>query len=94
MSFLPKYVHFNGLKLSGALEEFSNTSQFLGSIFSKISKTTAHTKIIVCVLFYVNMFDQTQYSLISSFLNIILSGLVSTSGFNVKLYRSFEWHMP
>ena len=26
-----KYVHFNGLKLSGALEKFSNTSCFLGS---------------------------------------------------------------
>ena len=25
---LPKYVHFNGLKLNGALEEFSITSQF------------------------------------------------------------------
>ena len=25
---MPKYVHFNGLKLSGALEEFSITSQF------------------------------------------------------------------
>ena len=37
-------------------------------IFSK--KSIAHTKIIVCVLFYVNMLDQTQYSLFSPFLNI------------------------
>ena len=28
-----------------------------------------HTKIIVCVLFYVTMLDQTQYSLISPFSN-------------------------
>ena len=28
---LPKYVHFNGQKLNSALEEFSITSQFLGS---------------------------------------------------------------
>ena len=34
--FLPNYVHFNGLKLSGALEEFSITSQFLGSKMQKI----------------------------------------------------------
>ena len=31
MIFLPKYEHSNGLKLSGALEEFSITSHFLGS---------------------------------------------------------------
>ena len=31
MNFCPKYVHFNGLKLSGALKECSSTSQFLGS---------------------------------------------------------------
>ena len=35
MKILPKYVHFNGLKLSGALEEFSITSQFLGSKMQK-----------------------------------------------------------
>ena len=29
-------MHFNGLKLSGALEEFSITSQFLGSKMQKI----------------------------------------------------------
>ena len=40
-------------------------SHFL--IFSK--KRAAHIKIIVCVLFCVNMFDQTQYSLISPFSN-------------------------
>ena len=28
MNFCPKYVHSNGLKLSGALKEFSITSQF------------------------------------------------------------------
>ena len=28
-------MHFNGLKLSGALEEFSITSQFLGSKMQK-----------------------------------------------------------
>ena len=28
--FLPKNVHFNGLKLSSALEEFSITLQFFG----------------------------------------------------------------
>ena len=28
-------MHFNGLKLSGALEEFSITSQFLGSNIQK-----------------------------------------------------------
>ena len=27
---LPKYMHFNGLKLSGALKEFSITSPFFG----------------------------------------------------------------
>ena len=31
MIFLSKYVHSNGLKLSGVLEEFSITSRFLGS---------------------------------------------------------------
>ena len=35
MNFLAKYLHFNGLKLSGALEEFSITSQFLGSKMQK-----------------------------------------------------------
>ena len=34
--FLHKYVHCNGLKLSGALEEFSITSQFLGSKMQKL----------------------------------------------------------
>ena len=29
-------MHFNGLKLSGALKEFSITSQFLGSKMQKI----------------------------------------------------------
>ena len=28
---MPKYVHCNGLKLSGTLDEFSITSRFLGS---------------------------------------------------------------
>ena len=28
---LPKYLHFNGPKISGALEEFSITSRFFGS---------------------------------------------------------------
>ena len=37
MNFLPKYVHCNRLKLSGVLEEFSITSQFLGS---KMQKST------------------------------------------------------
>ena len=32
---LPKYVHFNGLKLSTALEELTITSQFLGSKMQK-----------------------------------------------------------
>ena len=35
--FLSKYVHSNGLKLSGALEEFSITSQFLGFKNAKIN---------------------------------------------------------
>ena len=52
-----------------------------------------HTKIIVCVLFYISILDQAQYSLISPFLTVILSRLVSTSGFNVKVQRSFKWHM-
>ena len=34
--FLPKYVHFNGLKLSGNLEKFCITSQFSGSKNAKI----------------------------------------------------------
>ena len=34
--FLPKYVRFDGLKLSGALEKFYITSQFLGSKMQKI----------------------------------------------------------
>ena len=34
--FLPKYVHFNGLKLSGTLEKFCITSQFSGSKNAKI----------------------------------------------------------
>ena len=29
IKFLPKYVHFNGLKLSGVLKESSITLQFL-----------------------------------------------------------------
>ena len=28
MNCLPKYAHFNGLQFSGALEDFSITSQF------------------------------------------------------------------
>ena len=32
---MPKYVHYNGLKLSGALEEFSITSHLLGSKMQK-----------------------------------------------------------
>ena len=35
MIFLPKYVHCNGLKLSGVLGEFSITSRFLGSKMQK-----------------------------------------------------------
>ena len=35
--FLPKYVHINGLKISGALGEFSITSRFLGSKMQKIN---------------------------------------------------------
>ena len=37
---LPEYVHFNGLKLSGALKEFSITSQFLGSKIKLLKKIT------------------------------------------------------
>ena len=33
---MPKYVYCNELKLSGVLEEFSITSQFLGSKMQKI----------------------------------------------------------
>ena len=35
--FLPKHVHFNGLKLIGDLEEFSISSQFLSSKMQKIN---------------------------------------------------------
>ena len=45
----------------------------------------SHTKIIVCVLFYVNMLDKTSCNLISPFSNDIFYYLVSTSDFNVKL---------
>ena len=34
-----------------------------------LRSSAAHAKIFVCVLFHVNMFDQTQYSLISPFSN-------------------------
>ena len=59
-------------------------------IFLKISCTYL---IIVCVLFHVNMLDQTQNSLIIPFSNDIYFRLVSTSGFNVTLKRSLRWHM-
>ena len=36
--FLPEYVHFNGLKLSGVLKEVSITSQFLGSKIKLLKK--------------------------------------------------------
>ena len=44
--FFAKYVHCNGLKLSGVLEELSITSRFLGSkiqksFFFKISVLSA-----------------------------------------------------
>ena len=46
-------------------------------------------------MFNVTMLDQTQYSLINPFSNdnFFQDSLVSTSGFNVKLKRSFKWHM-
>ena len=37
---LPEYMHFNGLKLSGALKEFSILSQFLGSKIKLLKKIT------------------------------------------------------
>ena len=37
MNFLPKYMHCNGLKLSGALEELSTNSLFLGSKMQKFT---------------------------------------------------------
>ena len=51
-------------------------------IFQKSS--AAHTKIIVYVLFYVNVFDKTPFNLMSPFSNDIFTNLVSTSVFNVK----------
>ena len=44
-----------------------NCNFHISRYFWKLS--AAHTKIIVCVLFYVNFFDWTQYSLISPFSN-------------------------
>ena len=55
-------------------------------IFRYFQKSSAaHTKIIVCVLFHVNMLDQTQYSSISPFSNDIFSKTGVHFGFNVKL---------
>ena len=56
-------------------------------IFQNVGKSSAaHTKIIVCVLLYVNMFDKTPCNLMSTFSNdIFVTNLVSTSDFNVKL---------
>ena len=54
---------------------------FLKLIFHIIQlfrkSSVAHTIITVCVLFHVNMFDHTQYSLISLFPKIFLSEIVS-----------------
>ena len=59
-------------------------------IFHFLQKSAAaHTKINVCVIFHVNMFDQAHYSLISPFSDDNFSRLVTTSGFN----RSFKWQM-
>ena len=64
-------------------------------IFRNFRKSpVAHTKIIVCVLFYVNMFGITPCNLVSPFSNdIFFTNLVSTSNFNVKLEKLFEWHL-
>ena len=56
-------------------------------IFGNFQKSSAaHTEVIVCVIFYVNMFDKTPYNLMSIFSNdILFTNLISTSDLNVKL---------
>ena len=67
---------------------FFKKAYFLNfQIFWKSS--AAHTKIIVCVLFHVNMFDKAYLNLIIPFSNNIFARLVSTSGFKVKLLLLF-----
>ena len=57
-------------------------------IFRNFRKSSAaHTKIIVCVLFYVNMFDETPGNLMGPFSNDVFTNLVSTFDFNVKLLK-------
>ena len=59
------------------------------SIFTNIfeKKSITQTNIIVYVLFYVNMLDQVKYSLNSIFFTVILSRLVSTSGFHCGIVK-------
>ena len=57
-------------------------------IFRNFQKSSAaQTKMIVCVLFYVNLFDKTPCNLMSPCSNDIFTNLVSTSDFNVKLLK-------
>ena len=67
--------------------------KFIFCLFCDFRKSSAaHTKIIVRVLLYVHMLDKHITAWSAHFLAIFLR-LVSTSGFNVKLWRSFKWHM-
>ena len=57
---------------------------FLKLIF-RISNIFKNNQLHILKSLYVSMLDQTQYSLISQFLTFILSRMVSTFSFNVKL---------
>ena len=61
--------------------DFEKNTSF--SSFSDIFENNQRHILYHC-MHYVNILDQTEYNLISPFLTVILSKLVSTSGFNVN----------
>ena len=51
--FLPNYVQFTGLKISGALEEFSITLQVFGSKMQKLN--FEENKCFVCSFLHIEV---------------------------------------
>ena len=76
-SRLKKHQTLDILLMTDFFYEFSKIDDFTKS-------SASYTKFILCVLFYVNLFD-TPCNLMSLFSNdIFFTNLVSTSAFNMK----------
>ena len=50
-----------------------------------LNSSLAHSKIVDCILFHLNMIGKTHWNLVRPFLTINISWLLRASGLNVKL---------